>query len=170
MVTALYPGSFDPVTIGHVDLVRRACQMFTHLVVGVYINPPKAIMFDADDRVSMMKVALEGIADNVDVVPYSGLTVQAAAAVGATVVVRGLRIGGDFEYEREMALMNRHLDKVTDTVCLISSLENQFISSSRVKEILTLGGDVETLVPANVYKMFLKKIGLPTEKHKTRQT
>lgn len=158
MVKAVYPGTFDPVTNGHVDIVERASRVFDRLIVGVYRNPPKSVMFTAEERVGLIREAI-GHLKNVDVREYTGLTVSLAHEVDASVIVRGLRIGGDFEYEREMALMNRDIASDVDTVCLLSSLDYQFVSSSRVKEIAALGGDVSRLVPGHVLEPLLRKLG-----------
>ena len=148
-VLALYPGTFDPVTNGHTDVVRRAAALFDSLIVAVYDGPQKRVIFDINERVGMIREAVSD-ATNVDVMPFTGLTVDFARQKGAKAIVRGLRITSDFEYESAMALMNRHLDNDIETVCLFSSIENQYVSSSRVKEIATLGGNISTLVPANV--------------------
>lgn len=148
-VLALYPGTFDPVTNGHIDVVKRAAALFDSLIVAVYDGPHKRVIFDIKERVGMIRDAVSGTR-NVDVMPFSGLTVDFARQKGAKAIVRGLRITSDFEYESAMALMNRHLDNGIETVCLFSSIENQYVSSSRVKEIATLGGNISTLVPANV--------------------
>lgn len=136
-------------TNGHVDLAHRAARLFDDLVVAVYDTPPKRLMFNLDERVSMLRQALRG-APHVDVLSYSGLTVNFAKEIGASVIVRGLRIGADFEYEREMALMNRKIGPDIEVVCLISSQDNQYVSSSRVKEIAALGGDISQFVPRHV--------------------
>ena len=148
-VLALYPGTFDPVTNGHIDVVRRAAALFDSLIVAVYDGPHKRVIFDIKERVGMIREAVSD-ATNVSVMPFSGLTVDFARDKGAKAIVRGLRITSDFEYESAMALMNRHLDNDVETVCLFSSIENQYVSSSRVKEIATLGGNISTLVPAHV--------------------
>ena len=148
-IVALYPGTFDPVTNGHTDVVRRAAALFDSLIVAVYDGNLKLVTFDIQERVNMIKVAIEG-ATNVEVIPFSGLTVDFARQTGAKAIVRGLRITSDFEYEGAMAMMNRHLDDDIETVCLFSSIDNQYVSSSRVKEIASLGGNISGLVPPNV--------------------
>ncbi len=155
--TAFYPGSFDPVTLGHVDIVERAARLFSDLIVGVYEEPSKQVLFTAKEREEMFASAVRHLG-NVSILRYQGLTVGQAKRLGTAVIVRGLRIGSDFEHEREMALMNRDIDASIDTICLLSSLRNQFVSSSRVKEIVGLGGDVSRLVPANVLPLLAKKI------------
>jgi len=157
LVKAVFPGTFDPVTVGHLDIVERAHRLFEKLVVGVYIDPPKRLTFDIKERVAMLRKSLAHI-KGVEVIEYHGLTVALARKVGATVIVRGLRIGNDFEYEREMALLNRSMQPDVETVCLLSSLEHQFISSTRVKEIESLGGDVSDMVPPHVVPLLKKKL------------
>ena len=158
MVRAVFPGTFDPVTNGHVDVVRRASRLFEELIVAVYDDPPKRLLFNTDERVGMLRRTL-GDLEGVEVRPYTGLTVLFAQQIEAQVVVRGLRIGADFEYEREMALMNREIGPDVDIACLIASLENQFVSSSRVKEIASLGGDVRGFVPSQVAEALQERLG-----------
>ncbi len=148
-IVAMYPGTFDPVTNGHVDIVRRASALFESLIVAVYDGSHKSVLFNIDQRVGMFREATSEVG-NVEIMRFSGLTVDFAHKTGAKAVVRGLRITSDFEYEGAMALMNRHLDEDIETVCLFSSIENQYVSSSRVKEIASLGGDISGLVPQNV--------------------
>ncbi len=148
-VVALYPGTFDPVTNGHIDVVRRAAALFDVLIVAVYDGDHKQVTFDINERVGMLQDVFTD-ATNVKVIPFRGLTVNFARHTGAKAIVRGLRITSDFEYEGAMAMMNRHLDDDIETVCLFSSIENQYVSSSRVKEIAALGGNISGLVPPNV--------------------
>ena len=148
-VKALYPGTFDPVTNGHTDVVRRAAALFDSLIVAVYEGSQKNVTFSVEERVAMFREAIAD-ATNVEVMTFSGLTVDFARKTGAKAIVRGLRITSDFEYEGAMALMNRHLAGDVETVCLFSSIENQYVSSSRVKEIAALGGKISSLVPKNV--------------------
>ncbi len=148
-VVAVYPGTFDPVTVGHVDMVERAARLFDELIVAVYKDPQKRLMFTTGERVEMMRKAASHVR-GIEVRSFGGLLVDLAKEVRATVIVRGLRIGSDFEYEREMALMNRRLMPGVETACLLSSLEYQFVSSTRIKEIAALGGDVSAFVPAHV--------------------
>jgi len=157
VVKAVFPGTFDPVTNGHVDMVHRAAKLFDELIVAVYDTPPKSLMFTLTERVAMFRHSLRG-SRHVAVRPYSGLTVNFAKQIGASVIVRGLRIGADFEYEREMALMNQRIGPDIEVVCLISSLDNQYVSSSRVKEIAALGGDISAFVPRHVADAVHKKL------------
>lgn len=149
MTKALYPGSFDPATNGHLDIACRAAAVFDQLVVGVYDVPPKNVLFSTEERVAMFARAMEGWS-NVTVTAYSGLTVDFAKKIGATVLVRGLRAMTDFELELQMALLNRKFAPDIETVCFMTSLEYSFLSSSIVKEIAKLGGCVEHLVPTHI--------------------
>ncbi len=156
MVKAIYPGTFDPVTNGHVDIVKRAARMFDEVIVSVVRRTPKRLMFSDEERITMFRDALVNV-QNARVTGYEGLTVEFAKEQGAVVIVRGLRIGSDFDYEREMALMNRDIGDV-ETACLLSSLEYQYVSSSRVKEIAALGADVSRLIPENALAPLLLKL------------
>ncbi len=159
LVRAVYPGTFDPVTNGHVDIVERSARVFDEVVVAVYIDPPKSLMFSVDERVEMVRAAVSHV-PNTEVQPFGGLLVELADRLRANVIVRGLRIGSDFEYEREMALMNRRLLPDVETACLLSSLEYQFVSSTRVKEIAALGGDVSEFIPAHVIEPLYQRLKL----------
>lgn len=159
MTKALYPGSFDPVTNGHLDIATRVSQLFGELVVGVYDIPQKNLMFTTAERVSMMKKAVAHL-PNVSVQPYSGLTVTFAQKIGAKALVRGLRMSSDFEREFEMALMNKQLAPDVELVCLMSSLDYQFLSSSLLKEVTSLGGVIHDMVPPHVVTALKKKLKL----------
>ena len=142
---AIYPGTFDPITNGHHDLVRRAASMFGHVIVAIAANPNKAPLFPLDARVDMARRVLHDLA-NVEVLGYSGLTVEFARANKATVVVRGLRAVSDFEFEFQLANMSRHLAREIETVFLTPQEQFTFISSTLVREIAVLGGDVREFV------------------------
>ena len=146
----IYPGSFDPVHNGHLDLIKRASKLFDHLTVAVYTEPEKDVLFSAEERVQLIEIAMDSKISNVDVVIFSGLAVEFAKKMNAEFILRGLRAGFDFELEFEMALMWKKLQKDIDVVCLMSSLEYQFIYASRIKEVARLGGDIKGLVPNNV--------------------
>ncbi|MBA7629754.1 Phosphopantetheine adenylyltransferase [subsurface metagenome] len=149
MTIAIYPGSFDPVTMGHVDIAERAAALFEHLIVAVYDEPSKPLLFTTDERLALMKKALAHI-PNVRVECYNGLTVEFARKTKAKVLVRGLRMSSDFEREFEMALMNKKLAPEVELVCFMTKLEFQFISSSLLKEAAKLGGYIDDLVPEHV--------------------
>ena len=156
MTIALYPGTFDPITNGHLDIAVRASRLFEKVVIGVYDTPSKDLMFNTDERVKLAELSIDGFS-NIEVRPFKGLTVEFAAEVGAKAIVRGLRIGADFEYEREMALMNNKLSPEIELVCLMASLKYQYLSSSRLKEVARLNGDVYDLVPEPVAKALKNK-------------
>lgn len=154
---ALVPGTFDPVTNGHLGLISRAARMFDRLTVGVYEGSDQPTLFSAAERLALMTAALQDHA-NVSARLYGGTTVGLARQVGAGVLVRGIRVPTDFDYELSLAHMNEALDDSIDTICLISSLSDAFISSSLIREVALLGQDVSTWVPANVAKALADKI------------
>ena len=162
MVRALYPGSFDPVTVGHLDITVRASKLFDEIVVGVYDTPSKSLLFSTDERVALFKQACSDLT-NVRVEKYSGLTVRFAKDIGASVVVRGLRSGYDFEYEFEMAFMNSKLEPDVDLVCFMTSQDNVFVSASLLKEVARLGGNIREMVPPNVADALYSKFGNPVQ-------
>jgi len=149
MTVALYPGSFDPVTNGHLDIVRRALAVFDRVVVAVLENPRKQALLDAPTRVQVLRDALAeaGLADRTSVTTFAGLTVDAVHANGASSIVRGLRAISDFETEMQLAHNNRKLAPDVDTVFLMTAVEHGYVSSSLVKEIASFGGDVSSMVP-----------------------
>ena len=149
MKAALYPGTFDPITRGHMDITERAAKLFDRVVVGVYDTPNKALLFDTQARVDLAREALAHVR-NVEVRPYSGLTVDFAVELGAAAVVRGLRAYSDFENELQMAHQNRRMQPDVETICLMTSLEYSFLSSTLLKDIARYSGEVSTLVPENV--------------------
>ncbi len=148
-MTVLYPGSFDPVTLGHVDVTRRAARLFDKIVIGVYDTPSKSLMFDTDERMDLFRRAVTDI-PNVEVTSFQGLVVRYAQEIGANTIVRGLRSGSDFEYEFDMAFMNRRLAPDVDLVSFMTSLDYMFLSSSLIKEVAMLGGDITGMVPPHV--------------------
>jgi len=147
--TAIYPGTFDPIHLGHVDIATRAAGIFDELVVAVYDRPAKSLLFTVEERVALAGQALAGL-PNVRVAPYGGLTVEFARQVGAQAIVRGLRVISDFELEYQMALTNRQLAPEIEFVCLMTRQAHAFLSSSIVKEIALLRGDVSGVVPPHV--------------------
>ena len=162
MVTALYPGSFDPVTVGHLDIAARASRLFDEVVVAVYDTPSKSLLFTTDERLGLFEQASSHL-PNVRVVKYSGLTVRFAREIGAGVIVRGLRSGYDFEYEFEMAFMNSKLEPEVDLVCFMTSQDFVFVSASLLKEVARLGGDIREMVPPNVAEALYSKFGNPVD-------
>ncbi|MFL2761506.1 MAG: pantetheine-phosphate adenylyltransferase [Dehalococcoidia bacterium] len=157
MVNAIYPGSFDPVHNGHVDIAKRASMLFDKLIVGVYDVPPKELMFSTAERVNMFKESIDSL-PNVEVVSFEGLAPSFALEVNADFIVRGLRAGYDFEYEFEMTHMWRNLVPEIDVVCMMSALEYQFVYASRIKEVARLGGNVDNLIPKNVSNALKAKL------------
>ena len=149
MVLALYPGTFDPIHNGHIDIAARAARLFDELVIGIYDSPPKTLTFDTVQRLTLARESLAHL-DNVRVEPYRGLTVAFAQEIGATVMVRGLRAISDFEYEFQMALTNKKLAPDVEFISLMTSLDYAYLSSSILKEVALLGGAVEGLAPAPV--------------------
>ena len=151
MITAIYPGTYDPVTNGHVDVITRAARVFDRVVVGVVGNPHhKTPMFDVPERVAFLEQALDGVVDNVEVDVFSELVVDFARRWEAQAIVKGLRVLSDFEYEFQMNQLNRTLAPDIETVYVMASPQVSFVSSSGVKEIASFGGNVEELVPAAV--------------------
>jgi pantetheine-phosphate adenylyltransferase len=158
MIIALYPGSFDPITNGHIDIATRASKLFDKTVIGIFAMPDKNIMFTIEERLAMAKKAIAHL-PNVEVKPYSNITVDFAKDIKAQVLVRGLRMISDFEWEFEMAMMNQMLSPGLETVCFMASQEYQFLSARLIKEVASLGGDISKLVPRHVAEA-LKKKGL----------
>ena len=157
-VSAMYPGTFDPITLGHEDLVRRACRLFDKVVVAIAANPSKEPMFTVDERVAMARSALADF-DTVEVTGYEGLTVDFARKHDLQVIVRGLRAISDFEYEFQLANMNRHLTDEVETAFLTPTEKYTYISSSLVREICTLGGDISEFVSPLVNAALMDRVG-----------
>jgi len=161
LTVAIYAGSFDPITNGHLDIIKRASTVFDEVIVGIYDRPRKSLLFTIDERVNLAKEALKDI-KHVQVMSYSGLTVEFAKKVGAAVMVRGLRMSSDFEGEFEMAMMNKKLSPNLELVCFMTSLQYQFLSSSLLKEVSLLGGCLESMVPDHVEAALKKKFASKT--------
>ncbi|MFO1349756.1 MAG: pantetheine-phosphate adenylyltransferase [Gammaproteobacteria bacterium] len=155
-VTAIYPGTFDPITKGHIDLVERGARMFSKIIVAVAPNPGKNPMFTLEERVVLARSVL-GHMSNVEVRSFSGLLVNFAKTVGAKVIVRGLRAVSDFEYEFQLAAMNRRLQPEIETMFLTPAEQYSFLSSSMVREIAMLGGDVSAFVDPKVEAALIQK-------------
>ena len=152
---AVYPGTFDPVTKGHLDIIQRAVKLFDKLIVAVALNPRKNPMFPVEQRVNFINQGLKGL-KNVEVLPFSNLLIEFAQSKKASVIIKGLRAVSDFEYELQMGLMNRNLDEKMETLFMIPSQEFSFLSSNFVKEIARHGGDVHKLVPGSVAKSLVR--------------
>jgi pantetheine-phosphate adenylyltransferase len=157
---AVYPGSFDPLTNGHLDIARRAARLFDHLIIAVYAHPAKNLLFSADERVTLWQevIASEGMT-NVRVDKYTHLTVNYVRSVGGSIIIKGLRSPTDFEAEFRQGMMNRKLAPEIEMVCLLSNLEQLFVSSSLLKEIANLGADVTDMLPATVVRALQHKLG-----------
>ena len=153
---AVYPGTFDPITNGHTDLVHRACRMFDRVILAIAHNPDKSPLFCVDERMDLSNRVL-GDLENVEIRDFSGLLIDFARECGATVVLRGLRAVSDFEYEFQLASMNRRLDKNIETVFLTPAENHTFVSASLVKEIARFGGDVSQFVHPQVYQALKHK-------------
>jgi pantetheine-phosphate adenylyltransferase len=149
MVKALFPGTFDPIHYGHIDIAERASLLFKEVVIAVYDKPLKNLLFPPEQRLWMTKEALKHV-ENISVVGYSGLTVDFAKKINAKVLVRGLRVFSDFEHEFRMALANHHLAPEIEMVSLITSEQHTFLSSTTVREVASLGGDISRMVPTIV--------------------
>ncbi|MDO8615582.1 MAG: pantetheine-phosphate adenylyltransferase [Dehalococcoidia bacterium] len=158
MLTALYPGRFDPVTNGHVDIAQRAATLFERVVVAVYELDAKVSLFSTDERVEMFRLAVRHLR-NVDVLPFTGLVVDFARKEQAKVLVRGIRAVTDFETELDMALMNKKMAPEIESVYLMASLEHLYVSGHRIREVASLGYDVGELVAPHVIKALERKFG-----------
>ncbi len=164
MVRALFPGTFDPIHYGHIDIAQRAARLFDEVIMAVYDRPLKSLMFDPDERMALVQQAFQGN-PKIKVTGYSGLTVEFARKVNAQVIVRGLRVFSDFEFEFRMALANQRLATDIDTVALITAEEHTFLSSSTVREIAALGGDVSSMVPPFVDQALRAKVTTLGQQH-----
>ena len=162
MTTAVYPGSFDPVTLGHLDVMQRAARAFDRLVVAVLVNPRKSVTADAQDRAAEIRTVVAesapDVAGRIEVMTFEGLTVDLATRLDAAFIVRGLRAVSDFESEMQMAHTNRKLRPTVDTVFFMTALEHAYLSSSLIREIASFGGDVSGMVPPAV----TRRLRLPT--------
>lgn len=159
MTKVLFPGTFDPIHYGHVNIARRAADLFDEVIVAVYAREQDNILFPPDERLALAEEAFKNIR-NISVTAYTGLTVKFAKKVGAQSIVRGLRVFSDFEYEFRMALANNRLEPEIDVIALITSEEHTFLSSTTVREIAALGGDVSSMVPPHVQKALEKRFNV----------
>ena len=156
MITAIYPGSFDPVTNGHLDIIARASKLFEKLVIGIYDRPSKNLLFTTDERLELVQKSITTL-PRVYVRVFSGMTVSFAQEMKAQTIVRGLRMSADFEREFDLAMMQKTLYPEIEIVCLMSDLKYQFLSSSLLKEAARLGGDISELVPRHVVTALKEK-------------
>ncbi len=156
MATAIYPGSFDPITNGHLDIIERASRIFGKVIVTVMENPRKNPMFPIKERLEMLQVTTQGMA-NVEVDCYRGLLIDYVKQKNANIIIKGLRAISDFEFEFQMALINRKLDKDVETLFMMTNSKYSYLSSSIVKEVASYGGNVEGLVPDCVHKIIVRK-------------
>jgi len=158
MTIALYPGTFDPVHYGHIDIAKRTATIFDQVFVGVYDRPLKNLLFDTSERLRMVQEALSDV-PNIVIASYTGLTVDFARKINAKVIVRGLRVAYDFEVEYQMAMTNKKLAPTVETMCLMTGIAHAFLSSSIVKEIAVAGGCVDQMVPPFVREALQAKVG-----------
>jgi pantetheine-phosphate adenylyltransferase len=164
MVKALFPGTFDPVHYGHMDIATRASRLFDEVVMAVYDKPLKSLMFSPEERIALVRESFKNN-PKVTVTGYSGLTIDFARKIQAQVIVRGLRVFSDFEFEFRMALANQRLATDIETVALITAEQHTFLSSSTVREIAMLGGDVSSMVPAHVMTALRSKVTSLDDQH-----
>jgi len=157
LTVAVYPGTFDPITNGHIDIVTRAAKLFDRIIIGVYEKSNKHLVFTTEERVDLAKRAVANL-PNVEVKSFRGLAVDFAKQEKVQVMIRGLRMNADFEREFEMALMNRKLSPELDMLCLMASQEYQFLSSSLLKEVARLDGNIDDLVPKHVAEALRNKV------------
>jgi pantetheine-phosphate adenylyltransferase len=157
MPAAIYPGTFDPITFGHIDIIMRASKIFRKVIVVVAENPHKNPVFTAKERLEMIEEAVKGV-DEIKVVTYHGLIADSLRKYGATTIIRGLRALSDFDYEFQMAFTNRNLNKDAETIFLMPSAKYVYLNSTMVKEIAKYAGDVSQFVPEHVRKRLLKKM------------
>ncbi len=159
MKSAVYPGSFDPITNGHLDIIKRGAKVFDKIIVAVLINVDKKYLFEIDERVRLIKKVTRDI-ENVEVISFNGLLVNFLKEYDSNIILKGLRTSFDFEYELQMAFMNNELDSNIETVCMMSSSKNLHISSSCVKQVAKFGGNIEKLVPNEIVSDIIARINI----------
>jgi pantetheine-phosphate adenylyltransferase len=159
MSKVLFPGTFDPIHFGHINIAKRAAGLFDEVIVAVYARDQDNILFSPEDRLALVEETFKNIG-NISVTAYTGLTVKFARQVGAQSIVRGLRVFSDFEYEFRMALANHRLEPEIDVIAFITNEEHTFLSSTTVREIAALGGDVSSMVPEHVQRALIKRFSV----------
>jgi pantetheine-phosphate adenylyltransferase len=157
MNTVVYPGSFDPITNGHFDIIKRSANAFEKVLVAVLVNPDKKSLFTAEERVAQIKKVTKGFS-NVEVCSFSGLLIDFVNQNNSKIIIKGLRTLSDFEYEFQMALMNKQLDPSIETVFMMTSAKNSFLSSSSVKQVASFGGSIKDLVPEEIIQDIFDKV------------
>ena len=162
MKIAIYPGSFDPVTMGHLDIIERSRKVFDHVIVAVMINPSKKTLFTVEERIDLLRRATAGM-ENVEVVGFAGLLADYAKQLGATAVIKGLRAVTDFEYEFQMALTNKKLYPELETLFLTTGLQYMYLSSSIVRQVAALGGDISEFVCPEIQQEILQRLYRPKQ-------
>ncbi len=167
MIKAVFPGTFDPIHYGHIDIALRAARLFDQVVVAVYDRPLKNLLFAPEERIALVEATFRG-EERIQVMGYSGLTVEFCRRIGAQVIVRGLRVFSDFENEFRMALANHRLAPEVEVVALITSEEHTFLSSTTVREIASLGGDVSSMVPPHVAAALQRRFAELSEAQQNR--
>lgn len=155
--TVICPGSFDPVTRGHIEVIRRAANMFDHVIVGVFSNPTKTPSFTTEERIQFLRESTQGI-ENVEIISYSGLLAQYCKDRKVDAIVKGLRAVSDFEYEFQQALTNKKLNPQLETIFLTAEADSMYLSSSMVREVASMGGDISNFVPPCIHDRIVKRL------------